>query len=440
MYNNFKALKYHLKALFELKLSNYNNALKYFTKEISADLSPDKERKVNYDYLMLEIAEKIFAKNKRKLTRINVNFDETHVLILNSEIYDFGGHTELALRFAKQFKNDYKITFLLTGLNKYSAKSTPNKAEIIKSNVSNFVEFSTNQNYEHKVLEIYDFIIRENITTIISNIHMQDCVSVAVIGLIKKYTNINVIFWNHADHYFTLGTEFADTILTRCKNGKALSENIKYKTNVLSFPIIEKVNEIIEYPSERFKQKRTELKIPDNAFITITGTPYYKIKSKNNEYLKLIKEVLNQNSNVYHLLISNLTQKEKNKAQKVIGANHNRLIILPFQSDFDFYVQLSDLYIDSFPQGSALTLIDFIRHGKPPVIKINEKNPIQSFEMYLYEGYEYACKSTQEMFDKISKLISDKNEYSKISQKVRDFYIDRYNIDYVKKKYAKLIK
>ncbi len=116
------------------------------------------------------------------------------------------------------------------------------------------------------------------------------------------------------------------------------------------------------------------------------------------------------------------------------------MIFLDYQSNFNFFIQLSDLYIDSFPQGSALTLVDYIKHSKPDVIKICEENPIHSFETYLYDGYEYACKSPEEMFDKISKLISDKDEYAKISQKVRIFYLDRYNIDRVKKEYAKLIK
>ena len=41
---------------------------------------------------------------------------------------------------------------------------------------------------------------------------------------------------------------------------------------------------------------------------------------------------------------------------------------------------MCDFYVDSFPQGSALTLIDCIQMKKPVVIKINKQNKFKSFE------------------------------------------------------------
>ena len=94
--------------------------------------------------------------------------------------------------------------------------------------------------------------------------------------------------------------------------------------------------------------------------------------------------------------------------------------------EFEKFIQISDLYIDSFPQGTALTLIDCIKHKKPVVIKINEKDPIRSFEEYLYPNYEYAFKTSKGMFNGISKLANDKNEYEKTSENVWHFFKNKY--------------
>lgn len=444
MFKKIRILKYHFKALYHLKCNKYNKALKCFKKEIQIDLNPIKKRRINYDYLMLEIAEKLYSKNNLIIQLYKVNFDKPNILILNSEINDVGGHTEVALRFTNQFKDDFKITFLLTGLGKTSSNTAPVKSKIIKNNVANFVEFTNEITDEKKIFYIYNLIFQEKITNVIVNIHNQDCVSTAVLGLIKKYTNINVIFWNHSDHYYTLGTEFADIIITRCKNGKALAQNIKDKTNVVDIPFLESSNEICLFPDEEIDREKQKLGIKKDNFITISACSPSKIFSdKKQSYLKWIKKLLIKNPKMVHIIISKINKKENRIMENIIGNDKeisDRLIFLDYTPNFYFYVQLADLYIDSFPQGGALTLVDFIKHGKPTVIKINQEKSIQSFENYLYSDYEYACNTSDEMFEKTCKLINDKEEYHRISHKVREFYLDRYNINNVRKEHLKLIK
>jgi len=44
------------------------------------------------------------------------------------------------------------------------------------------------------------------------------------------------------------------------------------------------------------------------------------------------------------------------------------------------------------------------------------------------------------MYQKICKLIDDKEEYQKLQKKVREYYLENYDINKVKEKYLKFIK
>jgi len=431
-----KQLKYLIILYISKKNKNYDTVLKMYKKIISLDLAPT-YKKVNYNLSIFNIAKEIFKKKNIKMNDIKIEFSQPKVLILNSEIYDTGGHTELALRYIEAFKDEYLIDFYLTTIGKSSNESAPVKSKFIKKIVNNYYESPQNLGFDEKVIELYHYIINQNITTIYVNMHMFDTVACAVLGVLKKYTNINIIFWNHGDHWYSLGTDFADIILTRIQNCQAITPYLKDKKNIVQPPFLESSNEINKYSEIDINKIKEVLNIPVGAFITMTGCGLGKL---NDEYFALIKNILDKNENVYHLFICTMKDKKKREIKDKIGKNKERLIIINFVPNFDFYIQLSDLYVDSFPQGSALTLVDCIKHAKPVVIKVNKTEPIKSFEEYLYKDYEFACETSKLMEEKIYELINDKEKYKQISNKVRAFYCERYNIKKVKEIYRELFK
>ena len=60
------------------------------------------------------------------------------------------------------------------------------------------------------------------------------------------------------------------------------------------------------------------------------------------------------------------------------------------------------------------------------IIKINKKEPIRSFEEYLYPNYEYAFETSKEMLVGAIKLESDKEEYAAMSKKVFEYCKTKY--------------
>ena len=162
--NTIKKIKYLLKGLFYTKIKCYDKALYNYQKSIKYNLSPYKKR-INYNELIEKSAD-LILKNEN-LNTVDVSNYPKKILILNSEIYDTGGHTELALRYAEVFHDKYPIYFYITNVFKRNDDEiAPEKSKIIRELVSEFYISSKEVNLDKKIIELYNYIIEKKITTI----------------------------------------------------------------------------------------------------------------------------------------------------------------------------------------------------------------------------------------------------------------------------------
>lgn len=111
-----------------------NLALKICQKLIEKSYFIPKKRILNYDSMICNIGTNIILSNN---SFISDGFSEKELykpepnklLVLNSEIYDMGGHTEAILHFVETFKNEYCIDFLITSLYNSSKALAPVKLQ-----------------------------------------------------------------------------------------------------------------------------------------------------------------------------------------------------------------------------------------------------------------------------------------------------------------------
>ncbi len=419
-------LKLLLKTLFYLQLSNFNKALKSCKMLVESDLTPF-AKKADYNKIVEKIAERMVACRKIEPKKVDISGYKTRVLLLNSEIYDSGGHTQMAIQFAEAFAGEYEIFVYLTNFFDTKHETAPVKSAVLQGLAAEYYK-SQKSRLDEKVVELYDYIIRRKITTINVNMHMQDVVSCAVLYLLKKHTNINIIFWNHGSHWYSLATCYAKKIVFGCKNGEIITPYLRGQENVISLPFLmtRKVEANVSKPN-----LKESLGIPQEAFVTLTGCGREKLGA---EYFELIRRILQSNERIYHIWVGGAGESDAE-----CKINSKRFVKTEFSPDFDSFIAACDLYIDSFPQGSALTLVDCIRQGKPVVIKINEEFRFKSFEEYLCEGYELASVTSEGMFAGVTRLASDKAFYSKMRDKVLTHYKNTYTLEVAKPLYEKLI-
>lgn len=417
MRSKLKSLKYKIKLHFYLLIGNYNKAFKFLLKLLRMDLLPF-EKHLSYDKLNEKIIDKMLAHKKFTPQKIDIRGYETRILFLNTELYDTGGHTELLLRYVDVFSKDYLIYVYNTSTFKQEERALK-KSILLKRKAHNYY-LSKCEGFVDKLKECYEYILEHKISTVNVNIHPDDLVGASVLYLLKKHTNINIIFFNHASHYFCLGTIYANKIISGIKDGLAISPYLRGYDNLISLPFL--------MGGEKLSLKE-ELNIPENAIISLTGCASSKLKE---EYFSLIKRLLQKEERLYHIWVGGASDMN-------LGFKDERFIRVDFSANFNDYIDLCDFYIDSFPQGSALTLVDCIRRSKPVIIKINEEEKFRSFEEYLYEDYELACKSSEAMYNCALRLINDKDFYKAMQERVLRHYEKTYSINTVKPLYEDLI-
>lgn len=390
-----------------------------------------------------QLANEIYRINKTRFSK-NIKLNRDTIGALASQLYDTAGHTPCVVNFIKSFYREYNLKLFLGKKPKTIHKTAKERSK----KISKFVKIKGigSKDRVNDAIELYNQIVNSKVKVLFLYTHMDDVITTVVTSLLKKHTGIKIIFFNHADHYPTLGMKFSDLILDARPAGYDLTrEDRGYKNNIIVDLQGIPISENILYTKKDIEKQRKKWGLSLNSKISLTGCSSYKLFNKecnSSEYFEMIRDILEENKALYHIVVS-IFSAAQSKAIENIFRNHkeaySRLKIIPFEKKFDILFQSADLFIDSFPQGSALTHIDCMRGKVPTIIKINKRDPFKSFEYYLPEDYKYKFIDTEEMKNAILSLINDKIELKRMGEELYKYYLSRYEFNVVKKQYKEII-
>lgn len=341
------------------------------------------------------------AKITNKVTKnymFNKNpINSNKIAIFATLFADMGGHTECVKNLVKPLSDKYEITTFLTKKDLSYSYANKKIKQIEKFSRIDGCNASDKVNEVEKLISIFDKINKYSPKVLFVYMHTDDCFGAGLLYLLKKFTDIKIIYINHASHYPALGLTFANEVSYSFDS--ILNVNInnrKVKHNVYLNLIDEKKENIVNISDSEKKYIRNSLGIHDNQFFTLSGASSYKFfENGTSEYFKMIKFLLEHETNLKHVVITELSNKE-DKIVKKIFKNSNtlgRLKIINFTSDYSKYFQSCDLFIDSFPVSSALAHIELMKHKKVSVLKINDKNILYNFYEYFPQDYQYMLKN-----------------------------------------------
>ena len=364
------------------------------------------------------------------------------IAFIATEICDMGGHTKCIKDLINSLFGIYKQKLFLTQkwrsrdiapLN-YSLISTKISVKGINASIFDFTK---------GVKSFTQDIINFSPTAIFVLIHPHDVFATAVISLIKKTTNIKIIYFNHASHYPVLGMSFADIILEGIPTTeKITNEKRGFKnTKIIGLQSLAK-DETIYYTKTQLDNLKKTMGISSDSLITMSGASSYKFfDNEDSSYFELIKNLLEEEAKLVHIMISEFNDKQKSIIKKIFEGSEalHRLIIIPYQTDFDKYFQCADVFIDSFPVSSALTQIDLMRNKVASVVKINKENPEFSFHEYQMTNYPYMFEDVKDMKSAILELLHNKEKREEIIAKNYDFWLHNYEANIFKQKLINLI-
>ncbi len=376
--------------------------------------------------------------------RPNIKTDQKKVAFLATALGDMGGHTKCIRDLAKSFSGIYQQALFLTQ-KEVSYKSAPKIIKDLENCMSICGDNVNLVNFSQSVRKFAQDIIDYAPKALLVYTHPDDIFGVAVLSLIKKRTDIKVIFFNHASHFPTMGMSFADVIL----EGMPATEKVTHElrgfknTKIVGLQSLGR-DDTIYYPQDELDNLKKQIGIPENAAVTLSGGSGYKFfeKDVSSEYFEMIKRLLLKEKSLYHVVISRFDRQQQQLINEIFKNDSNlrkRLIILPFQPDFDKYFQCADVFVDSFPVSSALTQIDLMRNKVASVVKINNENPEFSFHEYQMPDYPYMFEKVEDMENAVLELLHNPEKRKDIIIKNYEYWLKTYESDIVRDKYIKII-
>ncbi len=389
----------------------------------------NKEFAENTDFDVRKFDEKIsdITKNYKNLLKCKIN--NKRIAFLATKIYDMGGHTKWMRDMQKTFCNQYDEALFLTTTTT-SRKAAPQTLEYIKkiSDIVTFRQFSCSA--ERSIREIYDAIVSYAPKALFVFIHTDDFIATAVLALLKKHTKIKIFFVNHATHRPALAMSFADLVLEETPSSAYVTQNLRKIAQTHIVGLISKPEEENpHFTQAEIDKTRQKIGIPKGAICTMSGAASYKFFDDNgSRYFGMVKKLLSEHQNVYHVVISKFRDFEAEIVKKMFenAPVKNRLILLPYQENYELYFKSADLFIDSFPMSSALAFIDLMRLRVPYVVKINTENSALSFHEYQAKDFEYMYESIKDFYSGIEKLLADENLRKAMCEKNYQHYIENY--------------
>lgn len=438
----FKAFLFWVASVTYYYANDYNKAL-FCAQKVAR--SYRKYKKIFYsrglEIHLHRCAERIIGKHKVQLASSVTN---DNIGILASTIYDVGGHTQCLMRFAESFYEEYDLSLFLTNSGGDSRKQAKTKYPYLESMLSMIELPHLKGDYDVKLVSILQAILESKVKMLFVYIHMDDVISCAVLAMLKEHTDVKIVLFNHADHTFSLGFEHCHLIIELRKQGQYITQRYRNKFNTTIIPLQgTKRSKLKTYSIDEINTKKKELGVDKKELVSLSGFSSEKVfRDKDHNYLIFIRNLLEQESNLKHILVTKLSNKERKLISKVFHAKEHlldRLVIIDRVAEYDLLLQVGDIFIDSFPLGSALSHIDVIKNMRPTIIKKNNNNELYTFYGYLYDGYEYAIDDVDEMLTKTLFLLRNKDEQQRIASKCFQYYLDTYEFDTVKARYKQLI-
>lgn len=375
-------------------------------------------------------------------TSVSASVNNKRIAYLVTELYDTGGHSKCIREDVSILADVYDQCLFFTQKDR-AVRGAPQcwselkrKALIEGENLSAFL-------MRKRVKSLFKKIVRFNPKVLFVYIHPDDVGGTMVLSMLKKYTNIKLMYCPHASHFPNLGISFADITLEALPTTMYLTQKYRHFDNTVYLPMLSKKCE--DFPvflPECISLKRKEIGIKDGYLCTMSGASSYKFFDGNkSEYFEMIKTLLERNTNLIHVI---LADNKKNNKEVIDGifANSNakdRLILLPFTDDYELVFKCADVFVDSFPVSSALTMIDLMRLKVPYVVKINRENAHWSFHEYQSADYPYMFEKADDLLKGVEKLLSDKIERARIIEANFNHYMNTFEGNSVKKRLCDII-
>lgn len=396
----------------------------------------------SFDCKIAKITDKLFRSTNFKKVKIN-NENNNNIAIIATMLYDWGGHTEYINKFIENLPSQYITKIYLTRLNetlKYAIKKFKKIEE--KSTILG-VNLGDNYSYKQDLLKLYSDIINYSPKVLFVFMHMDDCFTAALLYLLRKYTNIKIIYINHGSHFPALGISFAHFLSYTFDSILEVNKELRnFHNNIYLNLIDERKENIVDISEDKKCQIRKELGICENNYFTLSGASSYKFFiNKKSPYFIMIKDLLEKEPKLQHIVITELSDEEQKIVDSIFQGSkvYDRLKFCKFTPSYSEIFQSCDLFIDSFPIASALTHLELMKHKKVSIIKKDDENILYNFYEYFPKDYRYIFSNVNDIKNNVLSLLHAPELRTKIGNELYEHYLRTFEGSVAIKRYVDVI-
>jgi hypothetical protein len=300
--------------------------------------------------------------------------NEQQEVYIASTLMEVGGHTRCLLNLIEHLPNKTH-TVILTR----QRKPLPEQVlRVFKANGVKCFILQSNKEIRLVASELQRAIESIQPTRVFLFHHADDLIPVLALA---NTTDIQSIYYNHSDHVFSVGTRFFSNSLEFRMIGAQLSKQVREIKNIGIHPLpVGKRSQIIS------KQKaRQELDLPAGGYIvgTLTNPSKSKPLPGKQNMVDWMIDLASQFPKHFFLIVG----LEQNQLIDWISSGKQmpeNLQAVGIQKEAELYYRAMDFFLEPFPVGSGLGIIEAARYGAIPI----------------FTPHDVQLCSTHEVFDK----------------------------------------
>lgn len=409
------------------KKKDYKSAIDwiYFAATLAWYTNPGFFCSPDLEDILKKIGQKLDDDNEYlvNIQRLNNVSRKKRILHILSTAYLTGGHTRLVAHWIDNCRTncqDQVHSIIVTNQEKNKVPDwLINSAKDIGGEC---IVFPNNLTWLQKAYALRS-ITKEWAEIIILHIHPND--PIPIIAFSPTDWDIPILFCNHADHVFSLGTSISDVILDIRKSGQQITKyerKAANKSKLLPIPLMDKFPLIDQERDNLRKQARKNLNMPLSAGIILTIGSEYKYKpALGYNFSECIKKILLKDTTVhiYAIGLPNLGSW-KALSKEMEGRFHPVGIIIDRQVLQDYYLA-ADVYIEGFPLSSLTAMLDAGLYMLPIQRINNSLTPIFSGDDIALDKLISVANNEEEYIDSTIKLVHTSFEIkNNLGKKIRD--------------------
>lgn len=332
--------------------------------------------------------------------------DAANIAILTTKLRDRGGgDMRMIVEMAKLLKGQYNIRLFVTDLAR-SIKSGGKLVNFFKEefSISGISTFASD--IKRQVKDLSEQIARHNPKVVFVFIRPTDVWGTGVLSILKRETNIKIVYVMHAGQRANIGVSFADILpQASIKWTRSCALERKMDRCITSAGVLSNGSGILDFhfSQEERDVLRKSLGIKKDQFLTLSGGEASKFFDSPtvSEYFNTIKLFLDRNKNVVHCILSDFSKRQKRVIASIFGDSESssRLKLHKRTTEYKKFFAAADVFLDSFPMGGTYTMIDLMGIGTPYVVKINKEEPLLSFHEYQDPNYPYMYSTAKEYME-----------------------------------------